>query len=76
VDASAGHRSAQGVRVSSRRAISSATASWPNGATICTPIGHCWSTLARPDALEPVQNAFNHVDRDDALAAARAATAR
>jgi hypothetical protein len=43
---------------------------------MCTPIGHCWSTLARPDALEPVQNAFNHVDRDDALAAARAATAR
>ena len=39
VDASAGHRSAQGARASSRRAISSTTASCPNGATICTPIG-------------------------------------
>jgi len=38
VDASAGHRSAQGVSVSSRRAISSETASCPNGATICTPV--------------------------------------
>jgi aspartyl-tRNA(Asn)/glutamyl-tRNA(Gln) amidotransferase subunit A len=33
-------------------------------------------TLARLDALEPVLNAFTHVDRDGALAAARSATDR
>ena len=33
-------------------------------------------SLSRLDALEPVLNAFSYVDRDGALAAARAATAR
>ena len=33
-------------------------------------------SLGRLDALEPVLNAFTHVDRDGALAAATAATAR
>jgi aspartyl-tRNA(Asn)/glutamyl-tRNA(Gln) amidotransferase subunit A len=33
-------------------------------------------TLARLDAFEPVLNAFTHVDRDGALAAARSATDR
>ena len=41
-----------------------------------TPLQLLEQTLARLDALEPVLNAFTHVDRDGALAAARAATAR
>ena len=52
LDASAGHRSAQGARASSRRAISSATASCPNGATICTPIGRP-SGWGSPGTLMP-----------------------
>ena len=41
-----------------------------------TPLQLLEQSLARLDALEPVLNAFTHVDRDGALAAARAATAR
>jgi aspartyl-tRNA(Asn)/glutamyl-tRNA(Gln) amidotransferase subunit A len=41
-----------------------------------TPLQLLEQTLTRLDALEPVLNAFTHVDRDGALAAARAATAR
>jgi len=41
-----------------------------------TPLQLLEQTLARLDALEPVLNAFTHVDRDGALAAARAATSR
>jgi aspartyl-tRNA(Asn)/glutamyl-tRNA(Gln) amidotransferase subunit A len=41
-----------------------------------TPLQLLDQTLARLDALEPVLNAFTHVDRDGAAAAARAATAR
>ena len=41
-----------------------------------TPLRLLELTLARLDALEPSLNAFTHVDRDGALAAAKAATAR
>jgi len=41
-----------------------------------TPLRLLEQSLARLDALEPVLNAFTHVDRDGALAAATAATAR
>src|SRR3984885_11240470 len=41
-----------------------------------TPLRLLEQTLGRLDALEPVLNAFTHVDRDGALAAARAATDR
>jgi Asp-tRNA(Asn)/Glu-tRNA(Gln) amidotransferase A subunit family amidase len=41
-----------------------------------TPLQLLDQTLARLDALEPVLNAFTHVDRDGAAAAATAATAR
>ena len=41
-----------------------------------TPLQLLDQALARLDALEPVLNAFTHVDRDGALAAAKAATAR
>ena len=41
-----------------------------------TPLQLLEQSLARLDALEPVLNAFTHVDRDGALAAATAATAR
>jgi Asp-tRNA(Asn)/Glu-tRNA(Gln) amidotransferase A subunit family amidase len=41
-----------------------------------TPLQLLEQTLARLDALEPVLNAFTHVDRDGAAAAATAATAR
>jgi Asp-tRNA(Asn)/Glu-tRNA(Gln) amidotransferase A subunit family amidase len=41
-----------------------------------TPLQLLERSLARLDALEPVLNGFTHVDRDGALAAARAATAR
>jgi aspartyl-tRNA(Asn)/glutamyl-tRNA(Gln) amidotransferase subunit A len=41
-----------------------------------TPLQLLEQALARLDALEPVLNAFTHVDRDGALAAATAATAR
>jgi aspartyl-tRNA(Asn)/glutamyl-tRNA(Gln) amidotransferase subunit A len=41
-----------------------------------TPLQLLDQTLARLDALEAVLNAFTHVDRDGAAAAARAATAR
>jgi aspartyl-tRNA(Asn)/glutamyl-tRNA(Gln) amidotransferase subunit A len=41
-----------------------------------TPLRLLEQTLGRLDALEPVLNAFTHVDRDGALAAATAATAR
>ena len=41
-----------------------------------TPLQLLEQALARLDALEPVLNAFTHVDRDGAVAAARAATAR
>jgi aspartyl-tRNA(Asn)/glutamyl-tRNA(Gln) amidotransferase subunit A len=41
-----------------------------------TPLQLLDQTLARLDALEPVLNAFTHVDRDGALTAARAATDR
>jgi aspartyl-tRNA(Asn)/glutamyl-tRNA(Gln) amidotransferase subunit A len=41
-----------------------------------TPLRLLEQTLARLDALEPVLNAFTHVDRDGALAAARSATDR
>jgi aspartyl-tRNA(Asn)/glutamyl-tRNA(Gln) amidotransferase subunit A len=41
-----------------------------------TPLQLLDQTLARLDALEPALNAFTHVDRDGAAAAATAATAR
>ena len=41
-----------------------------------TPLELLDQTLARLDAFEPALNAFTHVDRDGALAAAKAATAR
>ena len=41
-----------------------------------TPLQLLDQSLARLDALEPLLNAFAHVDRDGALAAAKAATAR
>ena len=41
-----------------------------------TPLQVLDQSLARLDALEPLLNAFAHVDRDGALAAAKAATAR
>ena len=41
-----------------------------------TPLRLLEQTLARLDALEPVLNAFTHVDRDGAHAAARSATDR
>ena len=41
-----------------------------------TPLQLLDQSLARLDALEPVLNAFTHVDRDGAHAAARAATER
>ena len=41
-----------------------------------TPLRLLEQSLGRLDALEPVLNAFTHVDRDGALAAATAATAR
>jgi Asp-tRNA(Asn)/Glu-tRNA(Gln) amidotransferase A subunit family amidase len=41
-----------------------------------TPLQLLEQSLARLDALEPVLNAFTHVDRNGSLAAARAATAR
>jgi aspartyl-tRNA(Asn)/glutamyl-tRNA(Gln) amidotransferase subunit A len=41
-----------------------------------TPVQLLDQALARLDALEPVLNAFTHVDRDGARAAAKAATAR
>ena len=41
-----------------------------------TPLQLLDQTLARLDALEPVLNAFTHVDRDGAAAAATAATER
>ena len=41
-----------------------------------TPLQLLDQALARLDALEPVLNAFTHVDRDGALAAAKAAAAR
>jgi aspartyl-tRNA(Asn)/glutamyl-tRNA(Gln) amidotransferase subunit A len=41
-----------------------------------TPVQLLDQALARLDALEPVLNAFTHVDRDGARAAAMAATAR
>jgi aspartyl-tRNA(Asn)/glutamyl-tRNA(Gln) amidotransferase subunit A len=41
-----------------------------------TPLQLLEQSLGRLDALEPVLNAFTHVDRDGALAAATAATAR
>ena len=41
-----------------------------------TPLQLLEQSLARLDALEPVLNAFTHVDRDGALAAAKAATER
>ena len=41
-----------------------------------TPLRLLEQSLGRIDALEPVLNAFTHVDRDGALAAATAATAR
>jgi aspartyl-tRNA(Asn)/glutamyl-tRNA(Gln) amidotransferase subunit A len=41
-----------------------------------TPVELLDQALARLDAMEPVLNAFTHVDRDGALAAAKAATAR
>jgi len=41
-----------------------------------TPLRLLQQSLARLDATEPVLNAFTHVDRGGALAAAEAATAR
>ena len=41
-----------------------------------TPLQLLEQTLARLDALEPVLNAFTHVDREGAFIAAKAATAR
>ena len=41
-----------------------------------TPLQLLEQSLGRLNALEPVLNAFTHVDRDGALAAAKAATAR
>ena len=41
-----------------------------------TPLQLLEQSLSRLDALEPVLNAFTHVDREGALAAAKAATAR
>ena len=41
-----------------------------------TPLQLLQQSLARLDATEPVLNAFTHVDRGGALAAAEAATAR
>jgi aspartyl-tRNA(Asn)/glutamyl-tRNA(Gln) amidotransferase subunit A len=41
-----------------------------------TPLRLLEQSLARLDALEPVLNAFSHVDRDGAQAAAKAATER
>jgi aspartyl-tRNA(Asn)/glutamyl-tRNA(Gln) amidotransferase subunit A len=41
-----------------------------------TPLRLLEQAFARLDALEPVLNAFTHVDRDGASAAAKAATAR
>jgi aspartyl-tRNA(Asn)/glutamyl-tRNA(Gln) amidotransferase subunit A len=41
-----------------------------------TPLRLLEQSLGRLDALEPVLNAFTHVDRDGAMAAATAATAR
>jgi len=41
-----------------------------------TPLQLLEQSLDRLDALEPVLNAFTHVDRDGALAAATTATAR
>ena len=41
-----------------------------------TPLQLLEHSFARLDALEPVLNAFTHVDRDGASAAATAATAR
>ncbi len=41
-----------------------------------TPLQLLDQALGRLEALEPVLNAFSHVDRDGALAAAKAATAR
>jgi aspartyl-tRNA(Asn)/glutamyl-tRNA(Gln) amidotransferase subunit A len=41
-----------------------------------TPVQLLDQSLARLDGLEPVLNTFTHVDRDGALAAAKAATAR
>src|SRR5580692_7416411 len=41
-----------------------------------TPLQLLELALARLDAFQPVLNAFTHVDRDGALAAARAATDR
>ena len=41
-----------------------------------TPLQLLEQSLGRLDALEPVLNAFTHVDREGALAAATAATAR
>ena len=41
-----------------------------------TPLQLLEQSLGRLDALEPVLNAFTHVDRDGALVAATAATAR
>src|SRR4051812_21330438 len=41
-----------------------------------TPLQLLDQALARLDAFEPVLNAFTHVDRDGALAAAQAATDR
>ena len=41
-----------------------------------TPLRLLEQSLARLDAMEPVLNAFTHVDRDGALAAAKAATGR
>jgi aspartyl-tRNA(Asn)/glutamyl-tRNA(Gln) amidotransferase subunit A len=41
-----------------------------------TPLRLLEQSLDRLDALEPVLNAFTHVDRDGALAAAKTATAR
>ena len=41
-----------------------------------TPLRLLEQSLGRIDALEPVLNAFTHVDRDGALAAATTATAR
>src|SRR5471030_1257805 len=41
-----------------------------------TPVQLLEQSLARLDALEPVLNAFTHVDRDGALTEAKAAAAR